>query len=107
MLDRLSATEREIFDLLVLEMSDALITSTLNLDTLEVCIHRDSIMEKLEARNALQLMHIAFLCGVPISIGPAGESPRRSAADSRHSGGSPQQRTGQPRYRFREERRKE
>lgn len=106
MLDRLSATEREIFDMLVIERSDASIAASLDLDTLDVCIHRDAIMEKLEARNVVQLMHVAFLCGIPIMGAASRESPRRPAGNSRQAAGAPPGETRRPRYRFPDERKK-
>lgn len=68
MLARLTATERKIFDILVMGRSDAMIASSLGLGTLDVINHRDAIMEKMEARSMVQLMRIAFMCGIAIRV---------------------------------------
>ena len=79
LIDRLTATEREIFGMLVLGGSQAQIASHLHLAIRDVIDHRDAIMKKMEARNTIQLKRIAFVCGIPIRSGPAVESRRPPA----------------------------
>ena len=66
LVNRMTAREREIFEMLVIGKSCAMIALQLRLDQVDVMNHLDAILEKLKARTIEQLMRIALLCDIPI-----------------------------------------
>jgi two-component system response regulator NreC len=82
-LDRLSAREREIFDLIIWGQTNKQVAVKLGISVKTVETHRSHINGKLQVHSAAELVRLASLCGVLISPGasatPSGSMPSGAA----------------------------
>jgi DNA-binding NarL/FixJ family response regulator len=70
-LDRLSAREREIFDLIIWGQTNKQVAVKLGISVKTVETHRSHINGKLQVHSAAELVRLASLCGVLTSPGPS------------------------------------
>ena len=71
-LDRLSAREREIFDLIIWGQTNKQVAVKLGISVKTVETHRSHINGKLQVHSAAELVRLASLCGV-LAAGEQGE----------------------------------
>jgi DNA-binding NarL/FixJ family response regulator len=72
-LDRLSAREREIFDLIIWGQTNKQVAVKLGISVKTVETHRSHINGKLQVHSAAELVRLASLCGVLNAAGDTGE----------------------------------
>jgi len=65
-LQGLTVIERKSFEMLVSGKNDEAISSSLGIHSIDVIHLRDTIMNKMEARSAMQLKRMAFMSGITI-----------------------------------------
>jgi DNA-binding NarL/FixJ family response regulator len=78
-LDRLSAREREIFDLIIWGQTNKQVAVKLGISVKTVETHRSHINGKLQVHSAAELVRLASLCGVLAADGGADASSTRAA----------------------------
>jgi two-component system nitrate/nitrite response regulator NarL len=69
-LERLSAREREIFDLIIWGLTNKQVALRLGISVKTVETHRSHINGKLQVHSAAELVRLASLCGVLAGGGP-------------------------------------
>ena len=69
-LDRLSAREREIFNLIIWGLTNKQVAVRLGISVKTVETHRSHINGKLQVHSAAELVRLASLCGVLVGGGP-------------------------------------
>jgi DNA-binding NarL/FixJ family response regulator len=75
-LDRLSAREREIFNLIIWGQTNKQVAIRLGISVKTVETHRSHINGKLQVHSAAELVRLASLCGALVENGPPPEEVR-------------------------------
>jgi DNA-binding NarL/FixJ family response regulator len=87
-LDRLSAREREIFDLIIWGQTNKQVAVKLGISVKTVETHRSHINGKLQVHSAAELVRLASLCGVLTAPGVAASMTASSLGVGANGGGN-------------------